>query len=1059
MTQFSPTFNPQEFELRGYTNPWLNPEQQTSVSLVETRVGGQLDYLAQMLGWNGPNYWGNLPSSVSQKRQLLGGSFGVYNSFSIPRILEIRNWENTILIEPVPNLQNGQKVYLGEDEYEIQNAIREGDNYLISLGVLPESFYTQIAANVQLRVNIPTNRPSPFYRPSINVSGDNSFRVKASGSELTLFPGWDTSLSFDYIFPTIYSGSTYYFNQPIYLSYTSALTKDVLPKYDQVRERWALQVPATPAEFICFLVWEYADSTAPVPATLQLQVREWRDPSDWGSKTVLENFVGTWGNKGGPLPFNFAFDSLSIHGFNEFNSVLLAPVERVYNYNQLVNLVYSQLVPSDTTNPGQPGDGQLWWNTSTGALAVWYPENGACSPWVQINYRQQPEEYIPTVKYADVAAFAAGAPTLQTGVTVQIDNIVGLAISNNILGLQGTISTTGALTLFKGSSGPYWTPFEFQFADVNEFESNAEVLPYRVPVRILNANNLQTWDTNYRIPNLRIVIDGDYEVVLTKYQNNLTWELSQDSVMEFIANSNLVGTLKEGEMWWDFANPDPDARAASIYQSSYSAITALEIVNPGINLTDGTFTAVPLENQSVAGGADATADIVVTGGQVTSIVINDGGQMYRQGNVLVPDPVLYPDLTGCVFVVTACLADSWVSVNKEPIISVPNDFADISSLLVYCNGALLSNNRPYNTDHFIFTYSSDNTTGDFIFQLIPEDFIGQVQLPIIEISDSLTSAYRVDISNLVFSGLTYRMSPNVSGAETPLRLWKMDALQVIDTVPEIENGIYLNPLRADLNSGPGPENWQKYFVRMPLDYGRNDTEWQKTVLICQDFAYWGSSIEPEVMARPSELARPVIYEELVLLGGDVNDYTYVYTEPYLYSNLDFYSQPEYLTYREIFENTYDSPSVFSIYDNAGVFPTAELEFDEFTEANISEYEPLHNRIADVTSPIGAGFGNWIGEYVNINVCQELSGFIINDLLDGSVSPVAAPNWDASIYKYAPTDSFRNESYEVDSNNYKVGYAYFVADASVAEDTFFDIQEECSWRYPSTQPKTSYILPR
>jgi hypothetical protein len=184
----------------------------------------------------------------------------------------------------------------------------------------------------------------------------------------------------------------------------------------------------------------------------------------------------------------------------------------------------------------------------------------------------------------------------------------------------------------------------------------------------------------------------------------------------------------------------------------------------------------------------------------------------------------------------------------------------------------------------------------------------------------------------------------------------------------------------------------------------------------------------------------------------------VYTEPYLYSNLVFESHTEYLTHREDFENAYDYPSVFLIFDNAGIYPTAELEFDEFTEADISGSDPLHNRIADVTSPVGAGYGNWVGEYVNINVCQELSGYVFNDLLDGVVSPVAAPSWDASIYKYAPTTSYRQESYEVDANDYKVGYAYFVADASVAEDTFFDIQQESAWRYPVAQPKTSYVLP-
>jgi hypothetical protein len=759
------------------------------------------------------------------------------------------------------------------------------------------------------------------------------------------------------------------------------------------------------------------------------------------------------------LPFNLAFDSLDIHGFNEFNSVYLGDVERVYTYNELVELVYSQRVPSDVTNPGQPEDGQLWWNPQTGALSVWYNDNNNCSPWVEIDYRYEPVEYTPTIYYPNVASFTAVASTLQTGVTVKIDDITGLSPTNNILGLQGTILTSGTLTLFKSPVGPYWTPFEFGFPTVAEFNSNAKLLPYRVPVRIFNSDTLQTNGTNYKIPKLRVAIDGDYEVVLTKYYNNLNWELSPDSIAKYIANSTLSGTLKQGEMWWDFSNPDPNTRAASLYESNPSSVVTLSILNPGIDLDNGSYVAVPLTNQSVVGGGGATADIVVVGNKVISVVVNSGGLMYEQGNLLVPDHLLYPGIVGCVFEVTACTADAWVSVNQHPLGGPPLDFTDVSTILVYCNGSLLTNNQPFNTDHFIFTYSADNSTGEFTFLYSPKDFVGQAQLPIIEISDSITSAYRANISQRVFSGLTYKMSPNVCGAETPLRVWKAQDLQVIDTVSDIESDAYLNPLRADLNSGPGPENWQRFFVRLPLDYGRDGVEWQKTSLVCQDFSYWGSSVGPEDMECPSEPSRPVIYEELILFRKFFNDYTYVYTEPYLYSNIVFGAYANYPIHREQFENVYDYQSTYMSYDNGGIYPTFEEEFDQFTEANISDYEPLHNRIADVTSPVGKGYGNWVGEYVNINVCEELSGYIINDLLDGAVSPVSPPVWDASIYKYAPTCAHEEESYQVDSNHYKISYAYFVTDASCAEDTFFDIQQESSWRYPVAQPKTSYVLPR
>jgi hypothetical protein len=319
------------------------------------------------------------------------------------------------------------------------------------------------------------------------------------------------------------------------------------------------------------------------------------------------------------------------------------------------------------------------------------------------------------------------------------------------------------------------------------------------------------------------------------------------------------------------------------------------------------------------------------------------------------------------------------------------------------------------------------------------------------------------------------MSPNVYDAESPLRIWKAQALQVAETVAHLAEGNYLNPLLADLNEGPGPENWEKYFVRLPLDYQRNGAVWQKTALVCQDFGYWGSSIEPERMRCPPEDDLPAIYEELFLYDTTVPDYTYVYCEPYLYSNLAYFDTGEVGDYR-----------------NAGVFPATDIQFDEFTEAELTDYEPLHSRQAFVdvktvdaeikeietllekTPPSSIQqtrellerlsllsskvYGDWVGDYVNINPCVPLTGFYTTDLINGGIEPVTAPVWDASIYKFAPTCANDPESYTVDANHYKIGYCYFVADASAAEDGFFDIQQEISWRYPETQPKTGYLLP-
>ena len=976
MTQQNPVFDISEFELRNYTNPYLTPTQATEVAETETRVNEQLDFLAQMLGWNGSNYWTNLPSTVNQKRQLLGGTFGVYNSYVIPRIYEIRNWPteiknsagevirtivDAIVVDRLQFLEPGRqtqvaRILLGDNVYQLQAVEVEGDKYLISIGELTQEFFDLIAANEPLRADIPTYRPAPFRRADVGVSGDASFVCGKSGNDLILYPAYDTQKQFPLKFPILFAGSIYYFNQPVYLSLSSTLTLDIAPEYDAQLELWYLQIPGdivNTTGITAYLAQANSNAAQSSNYSLEVTVQPWVDPSDWDSINVLDNFRGVWGNKGGDLPFNFVFDALSIHGFSERDSVYLPDVETSLNFNDIVNYIYYQKTTVSELAPGAAQPGDLWWNDVTGALAVWLPSENGCQGWVEIDYRQQPRQTpAPQVVYPDVSTFQANSGSLSVGTVVRIDNIVGLGIADNVLGVQGTLTTPGWLVLHRDSSAPYWTPDEFGYADVTDFEQDAELLPYKVPVTIYDATGLAPSGTTYQVNNLSITISGDYEVLLMKYYTNTTWEIYPDSILKYIAYSALFGSPLQGEMWWDFANTDPNTRAAAIYYQS-----------------------------------------------------------------------------------------AWVGVNTHPQSGAPAPVLDLGTVLFYCDGVLVQDGVSCVTDDYLFTFTSDLTTGKYNIVYQPRTFAGKAQLPTITISDSLTTTYRADITNLVFSGLTYYMSPNVYNAETPLRLWKAQALQVAETVDHLEENNYINPLLADLNNGPGPENWEKYFVRLPLEYGRDESVWQKTVLTCQDFAYWGSSIEPEQMRCPPEDDTPAIYEELFLYDQPVPDYTYVYSEPYWYSNIAY-------------SNSVESGK----YQNSGVYPATDVQFDEFFEAELTEYDPLHNRQADVTSAVTKGYGDWLGEYVNINPCVPLTGFLDTDLLNGGVTPIAAPVWDASIYKFAPTCENAKESYSVDANHYKVGYAYFVADASAAEDGFFDIAQEAAWRYPVTQPRTLYLVP-
>jgi hypothetical protein len=965
MTQLNPVFNVPDFEFRDYTNPWLTSIQSRKVADTEDRVNSQLDFLAQMLGWNGPNYWADLASTVDQKRQLLGGTFGVYNSYVIPRIYEIRNWDNKIVIDRIQFVEPGRptsvsRIAIGDLVYTLQSVEVEGDKYVISIGELSQEFFDLVESGEPLRADISTYRPAPFYRPAIGASGDYSFVCGYDGASLVLYPSYDTKKQFPIKFPIIFTGATYYFDKPVFVQFptTSSTTSDILPSYDPDLGRWYFSIPANPESadsgIEATLVWPYAGNSGTVSAELEVKVQPWVDPSDWGNIRTLDNFLGVWGNKGGDLPFNFVFDALSIHGFNEQNSVYLPPVEREIEFNEIVNYIYYQKTTVSELAPGNANVGDLWWNDVTGTLSVWFPSESGCGSWVEIDYRQSPRQVpAPQVIYPDVVTFQSQSPSLSVGTIVRVEDITGLSISDNVLGVQGTLTAPAYLILHRDSDSPYWTPDEFGYANVSDFEADASLLPFKTPVKIFDSTGLGPSGTGYKINNLSITISGDYEVLLMKYYTNETWEIYPDSILKYIAQSALFGGPLQGEMWWNFANSDPNTRAAAIYYQS-----------------------------------------------------------------------------------------AWVDVNTHPQSGAPAPVLDSDVILFYCDGVLVSEGVPYLTDNYSFTLTFNPASGRYNVSYVPRTFIGQAQLPTITISDSLTTTYRADITDLVFSGITYYMSPNVYDAETPLRIWKAQDLQVAETLSHLAENNFINPLLADLNNGPGPENWEKFFVRLPLDYGRNGEEWQKVALVCQDFAYYGSSVDPEQMRCPPEDDTPAIYEELFLYGDPVPDYTYVYSEPYLYSNIAYFNSVE-----------------SGQYQNSGVFPASDVEFDEFEEAFITEYDPLHNRQADVTSPVNKGYGNWLGQYVNINPCIPLTGFFTTDLLNRGIEPVAAPVWDASIYRFAPTCENSKASYNVDANHFRIGYAYFVADASAADDAFFDISQEAAWRYPVSQPKTLYLTPR
>ncbi len=966
MTNKTASFNIEEFQLRDQTDPYLTSEQTNQVAAVEARVNDQLDWVAQLLGWRGEAYWTNLTNTVSDKRKLLGGTYGVYQGFTLPVVREVRGWVNQVVIEATAGIEEGQTCYLNDKTAVIETVTVEGQRYALGLSNLDEGFLEEFGQNAQFKVASRSNRPEPFVRPEPKTSADASFICGVEGSSLILYPSWDTLKTTPYKFNILIPGSRYYFNQPVFFSLSNTLpTPSVETGYDPVSESWYIDLPNDVAGgrsgVTGYLVWPYSDVNSQVNVTCEVFLHSWEDPSDWNSSNVVENFIGTWGNKGGELPFN-CFDALEIHGFDENKSLFLAPVNRSIEFNQLLNLVYYQRAPQETESPGDAKPGDAWWNPQTGAFAILPPASITCGAWLEVNYRTDPEPLPPAeFRYNTVADFAADISNISVGSTVRILNVIGLQAEGGTYQIEGITSplpSSGEVILFSERSETVFTVYQFIFADEPEFSGNSPFLPIGTSVRLVDPTGLKPVESGvYEVTNLRyqITLAQAYEVILTKQSATTDWLLSPSSILRFIGNTRLwsgTGDPEQGEMWWDFANPNEATRAAAIWYDS-----------------------------------------------------------------------------------------TWVPINDFFTAGVTPGVVDYDAVGIYLDGELISPDQIIVTDDYTFKYSVDSLTGLFNFSYTPSSLTGKTKFPPVLVADSLTSAYRSDISDLIFSGVQYYMSPNVLDAETPLRAWVSRSLQVVETTQQLSDEAYCNPLLADQNSGPGG-NWERIYIRLPPSYGRNGDKWARTEAVSQDFAYFGSTIDSQPTECSPTTFPPILYEDLILYPPSVPYVGTIYSEPYLYSNIGAYLDG---TEQEGFSNS-------------AVYPSQQLEKNDFTSGLLSIYNPLHERIADTTSPIGDGFGDWEGMYAVSFDCVSLSGFFEKDLEEGLIEAMEPPVWDASVYKYPPTCPESEASYSVDVNSFKVGYAYFAADLSAAEDGFFDIRQEVSWRDPDLSVRSGYVLP-
>lgn len=286
---------------------------------------------------------------------------------------------------------------------------------------------------------------------------------------------------------------------------------------------------------------------------------------------------------------------------------------------------------------------------------------------------------------------------------------------------------------------------------------------------------------------------------------------------------------------------------------------------------------------------------------------------------------------------------------------------------------------------------------------------------------------KICITDYLKSYITYSMVPNLENSYTPLRLWKPQVLTTMDEL-SYEGQNYWNPLIADYNTGPFPEDNYRHYVRLPLEYVRNGKQWQRATAVCNNLSYFSAPPNESETELEIPVTRPVLYDEYYY-KTDLPESTTYYNEDYLVSTIREDNEPVQAFFQ----------------DSAITFESDELiPFYKF--AKISTYDPFDYRVANVVTT------NWEGDYYireTPDMNLTLSGFLATDLeghileeLPESMDPV----WDAPRLKY-PNEEFPDTNDKAHVKNYVVSYAYFVTDYSASDEPVFDPDAPHCWRDP------------
>lgn len=823
-----PTFDIREYELRGITPQVFTAQQQERLNKTLSRVHGQIDWTAQLLGFNGPNYWGlpnpktdfsynwtGLPETMNEKRQMQSGAFGVYNK---------------------------NKDY---DEW-----------------------------------------PAPFNRENVRASGDASFHIFEKEGVTLLSPlgqGEDINFSSN---PYIFSGGSYVFDGEITVGGIEFSTNSVRTTYFYVGDqKWSrLDILENASDSILIGLKGSPSTGAP------LNVLQWSDISDWKSQTVQDQFIGLWGNKGNSLSMDAAFDSLDLHSYDEKIALGFADKITGVTVEKLMALVGLEPTPytkfavenfefsigdnCPIASPLPPFAPEVFIDNGELEFLISDPpqdlvDNGdfddtipPTSGYDEGEYERiysGDTDYLPQdyeFFYCDADCYYSMRITQTLGDSLPCGEAEAILYDNEFFDDPHTgapLLDNGLIDATRPTSRVDEGTYERTAADTDACPDDPKY--YKGVDEFLFEYKALAECGKIDFPCVEWVFDpslddGEYDRVASGTTG--PWATANEGQYDRIikcGDDSDQGLIKcDSPSWCGFDEGQFDKPVNE--ECFFDPLAELNGV--ACDVADGGV-------MTVSQFPDYEDCICLP--ESCCVVDND---QYVVGAT--PPAYVFPNVVDG-------------GVDSTDCVSYDNDEFDRNPLIINCeldNGTI--EGGPYAGTEDDGEYNQNPYYCDPCTDLDDSVVVPCALEPV-----------RVNIKDTLFADVVYTMEPNLQNSLAPLRVWKNHVMTVTDTAPH-DNSEYFNMLIADENRGPEPEDSYRSFVRLPLEYQRNGKEWNRAIAICNNQGYFSAPTSLSETEADPEIARPYLYAE-TYFRTDIEDGAIFYEEGYLVSTSREDSEP------------------------------------------------------------------------------------------------------------------------------------------------------------------------